>query len=466
MKTHISTWLTASAFLCLLAVHVVSPWLHGAELVWELSLIAIITTIGLVFLVLGKAQFFAETKQVQKPLLVLLLWLLYLGIYLIPIPMELLSIISPQSAYYYQLNTNTDYGYLSLSTSTSSIEWFELTTLVMLFLLTYVLLKRPQRLSKLVYCLLIVASATALYSLVNHYTGGQYQLSKAIPPWDSDWNKVIRGTFSYKNQYAIYLAMSIPLALGLTFDVLKKRKKNWQHNRLSRALIYIICSRIFVYLCIALLLFFVLTKTDSRGGNLVFMLVICGICARYIFWQQQKLNKRKSLLSIFGVIVVLGLIFVNSNSFERFEKYGFSDSSRSNLHSVALSVIADFPLFGSGPGTYPLIQHHYKPESLGNSEMSKRAHNDYLETLATQGIVGILIFSIAILLMLKKVFMGKSSTQQGLLMGCQASLLMLLLHSSFDYNVATFYLSALFFTLLAIGLRLVEPSKRRGSASA
>ncbi|MDO6712870.1 O-antigen ligase family protein [Aliiglaciecola sp. 2_MG-2023] len=248
------------------------------------------------------------------------------------------------------------------------------------------------------------------------------------------------------------------------FDNFKKRKKEIQRSKLSRSLLYLLCSRIFILLCLGFLLFVVLTKTDSRGGNLVFMLVMCGICIRYLFWQQQKVNKHKALLSIVGVFVLLGLVFVNSVSFERFEKHGFNDSSRSKLHSVAIKVISDFPIFGTGPGTYPLIQHAYKPASLGSNEMSKRAHSDYLETLATQGIIGTLLFSIGILLMLKKIFMGKCRAQPGLLMGCQASLLMLLLHSSFDYNVATFYLSALFFTVLAIALRLVEPAKHKSRA--
>ncbi|MFA3791379.1 O-antigen ligase family protein [Aliiglaciecola sp. SL4] len=466
MKTKISSWLTTSAFICLLIIHGLSPWLHGAELAWEHVLTTILITVGLFLLILGKPTFFSETKTLQSPLFFLLLWLLYLSIYLIPIPMEFLTGLSPQSAEFYQFNADTDYGYLSLSPATSAVEWFELSSLVLLFLLTYVLLKRPNRLSKLVYCLIIVATATAVYSLVNHYTGGQYELSKAIPPWDSNWNNAIRGTFSYKNQYAIYLSMVIPLALGLAYDNLKKRKRSWRNNRLSLTLIYIICSRIFIFLWLALLLFFVLTKTDSRGGNLVFMLIMGAVSLRYLCRQQQKVKKQKALLSLLGIFTLLGLIFVNSASFERFEKYGIQDSPRAKLHKVALNVIADFPLFGSGPGTYPLIQHVYKPETLGNTEMSKRAHSDYLETLATQGVIGLLLFSIAILLMLKRILLGNSSTQPGLLMGCQASLIMLLLHSSFDYNVATFYLSALFFTLLAIGLRLVEPNKSRSRSNA
>lgn len=464
MKTDLNIFFKATSFTCLLTIHGLSPWLHGAELPWEQTIIAIFISLGLILLIIGKPSFFSEVKAIKAPLLFLILWLLYLGVYLIPIPMEFLSILSPQSADFYKLSSTSNYGYLSVSPFTSAMEWFELTSIVLLFVFTFVLLKGPHRLSRLIYWLLIVSSATAMYSLINHYTAGQYQLSKAIPPWDSDWSKAVRGTFSYKNQYAIYLAMIISLTLGLTFDTLKKRKKNWQQNRLSRVMVYIICSRVFVYFCLALFLFIVLTKTDSRGGNLIFMLVIGGISLRYIFWQQRKVNKRKALFSVCGIFVLLGLIFVSSVSFERFEKYGFNDNSRMKLHRVAIKVVTEFPLFGSGPGTYPLIQHYYKPSTLGNSEMSKRAHNDYLETLATQGILGTLVFCIAILLMLKKVLMGKSTNHPGLLMGCQASLLMLLLHSGFDYNVATFYLSALFFTVLAIALRLVEPPKRKSSA--
>ncbi|GAB2681973.1 hypothetical protein GCM10027170_10250 [Aliiglaciecola aliphaticivorans] len=456
--------MTSFAFICLITFHTISPWLHGAELAWEVALVSIIMAVGMLIVSISKPDLFSNLKPIKTPLLILIFWLFYLCVYFISIPIDVLSKISPNSAYFYQLNADTKMGYISVSSSTSAMEWFELSSLVLLFIFTYLLLKRPTRLTTLVYCLIAVSLLTAVYSLLNLYTDGLYQLSKAIPPWGSDWKKATRGTFSYKNQYAIYLAMCIPLVLGLMFDNLKKRKKELQLSKLSRTLLYVLCSRIFILLCSGLLLFLVLTKTDSRGGNLVFMLVMSCVCIRYLFWQKQNVNKRKALLSIFGVFVLLGLVFVNSVSFERFEKHGFNDSSRSKLHSVALKVIADFPLFGSGPGTYPLIQHNYKPITLGSSEMSKRAHSDYLETLATQGVFGMFLFSIAVLYMLKKIFWGKSRSQQGLLLGCQASLLMLLLHSSFDYNVATFYLSALFFTVLAIALRLVEPPKRKSSA--
>lgn len=451
---------TGFAFVCLLAIHLLAPWLHGAELAWEVGLMTLFITTGLLTLVIVKPTFFDGFDKIRLPLLMLIIWVVYLSIYLIRIPLELLELISPQSAAFYRTAGSIDAGYISVSTSTSAIEYAELITLVLLFVLTYRILKNSDKLISLVYCLVIVAVVTALYSLLNHYTDGEFELSKAILPWGQSWKDSLRGTFSYKNQYAIYLAMLIPLVLGLTFDCIKKQDKDLKHQRKLAVFIQIVSSRIILLGGAAILLFFVLTKTDSRGGSLVFLTVLALFVFRKVFFQSKNLKKKKALLGVGGTFAVLLLIFINSASFERFQKYGIQDNARSNLHSVAISVIQDFPIFGTGPGTYPLVQHNYKPASLGNNEMSKRAHSDYLETLATHGIVGTLLFSIAILLFLKIIFMGKSHTQPNLLLGCQASILMLLIHSSFDYNVATFYLSALFFTLLAVGLRLVEPIKR------
>ncbi|GAC12896.1 O-antigen ligase family protein [Aliiglaciecola lipolytica] len=462
----VSNLLTGSAFFCLLAVHLFAPWLHGAELAWEVALMSLFILLGLLTLVLAKPSFFQDFDKIRLSLWLLFIWVIYLSVYLVPIPLDLLDTISPKSAEFYRYTSSNQFGYISVSSLTSAIEYFELATLILLFIFTYRMLHNPIKLKWLVYCLVFVGVTSAIYSLLNHYTDGDFELSKAILPWGQDWKVGVRGTFSYKNQFAIYLAMLIPLILGLAFDYVKKHKDDLKNRRTFSLLIYVFTSRIMLYCSIALLLFFVLTKTDSRGGNLIFLAVLSVVVLRYVFFQSKRLKKRSLLVGVGGTFAVLMFIFLNSASFERFEKYGIQDNARSKLHSVALKVIQDFPIFGSGPGTYPLIQHNYKPASLGNNEMSKRAHSDYLETLATHGIVGTFLFSIAILLLLKIIFTGKSRNQPGLLMGCQAAILMLLVHSGFDYNVATFYLSALFFTFLAIGLKLVEPRNKTTSSYA
>jgi O-antigen ligase len=92
--------------------------------------------------------------------------------------------------------------------------------------------------------------------------------------------------------------------------------------------------------------------------------------------------------------------------------------------------------------------------------MSKRAHNDYLELLANQGLIGFTLLGLAILLLMIKLYQGlskslnsKKKALQGLQIASFCSSLAILLHSLADFNFHLPVNVVYFYLIIAIGIK-------------
>lgn len=100
---------------------------------------------------------------------------------------------------------------------------------------------------------------------------------------------------------------------------------------------------------------------------------------------------RKKLFIIIALLAVLGLFI------SRLLLGNISSSSDQNSNQFRLSVwrgtqsiTSDFPIVGTGPGTFGTVYHHYQNEPWF---WAKDAHNHFFQVAAETGIPGVLIFS-------------------------------------------------------------------------
>jgi O-antigen ligase len=300
----------------------------------------------------------------------------------------------------------------------------------------------------LVRTIYITSFAIALYSLLNHYTKGAYSLFDSIPPWTVSWEKVTHGTFSYQNHYASFLTLTIPLGLGLLYENYI-RIKNKQSN------LKFFFNNLFYFISLPIL-FLALLKTGSRGAVFIFvftsLLILIHLAIKYRFFNKYS---KKILVYLLITIISVFIIIVLSETIivQRFLDKGFSSNGRSLMYETGLKILLDYPLFGTGPGTYSSIQFYYKTPDLGNTLMSQRAHNDYVEFLCNYGLIGFSIFSIGMFSLLKSAYKAvvcSNSRLPGINAACLVGILCILLHSIIDFNfnlpVNTWY----FFILISI----------------
>ncbi|OFC72146.1 O-antigen ligase family protein [Alteromonas confluentis] len=421
---------------CFSVLFIVFPWLHGLDLAWEQLLFAgctlLLFGVNIATVKIGKA------RQVKWISLAFLVWLVWCALYLLKLPASILELISPKTLYWYNLGKASDY-YLSVYRQASLIEWFKFLTIPVLFWTIWLLVRSRRALYIIANAIVAGCTITAIYSLINFASDGAYEVVGSIPPWDLAWKDGIRGTFSYKNQYAMYLALCMALAAGLLAQNIVSRGNRKYSTLLTIQL---------------LLLAVTLINTSSRGA-IVSLVGGAGITFLLFIYRNRAYVKRfltaKLLVSVLALFVVMGFAFSQSSVYDRFANQQLEDNGRTYLRQTAMGVISDHPLTGSGPGTYPFIQHVYKPMELGISKMSKRAHNDYLETLASTGIIGFTLLALPLGLLLLATFRNRNNESDGVLIGIRVAILTFLIQSSFDTNTGIFFLPVLFITVLSLG---------------
>ncbi len=468
MSAHVYPDLTHKlAWWSFLTMLVVAPWLHGAEQLWEQMLV-----LGLIFVSLALLL----VKSASSPLLPLppalkwafragCLWIGFNVVYLLPMPASLVSALSPNTFSWYSLPQPADEVYLSVYWFASAVELMKFVGLLALIPLVSWLCAAGHA-QKIISTAVWIATLTSIYSLVNFATEGTFDFIPAIPPWDYSWQEGIRGTYSYKNQYATYLAMSVALGTGWSMSMYRamrlrgERATHWLFSKPFLKLALVVLATGLIYIT--------LLNTASRGALLSLTLSLFLVFGSYIMLRAERrkaLLRPRIIIAAAIALIVGSAVFVQSAAFERFTLFEFEDNGRQQLRQTAMHVISDYPLTGTGPGTYPYIQHNYKPASLGNSGMSQRAHNDYLETLATQGIIGTSLAVLFISALLSGVFKRSKHGASPYLMACRCGILTLLIQSAFDVNISTYWLPVYFVILCALGWHFRKRASGLESAS-
>lgn len=163
-----------------------------------------------------------------------------------------------------------------------------------------------------------------------------------------------------------------------------------------------ILYRIF-YFIVALFNFFVLYLTGSRTALLPFV-VIFPIFLYCIRW------KKLFITSIVLELCVCGLVFLKPNLIPRISDMS-TFASRIKIWKTAFLCISMHPFFGWGPQTYkqfyPLVHGHKAPH----------AHNIYIDSILSYGIMGTLILLAYIFLLNKETFTSNTRKENPALFG-------------------------------------------------
>ena len=192
------------------------------------------------------------------------------------------------------------------------------------------------------------------------------------------------GPFINRHHFAGYMELAIALPLGLLFSgAIESYKRP-------------------LYAFAAMMMGVALIMTNSRGGiislaaEILFLVVVAGPGLRHGERRPRAQRIRSALLRAglaFGLIAVLigGTIAVGgSDVFTRLLGTANADdptTGRAHFWSVTLDVIKAYPIVGSGLGSFSVIYTRY--DSRNGFYRLEQAHNDYLQTLADGGIVGV-----------------------------------------------------------------------------
>jgi O-antigen ligase len=296
----------------------------------------------------------------------------------------------------------------------------------------------PARLKRLLWVLCINGAVLALQGTLQRLSGSNDLLWMVRP----QFNEVARaqfGPFNYRSNGAQYLNMLWPVALAFWWALHKLRR-----GKLGQGseLILLLFSGLMIGGPII---------ANSRGGVAVAIAQTIGAIAIFGFaFRRRALWKTLIVSAVFLVVVGSTLAFQWQAIQTRLTENTFNTlSGRTEIYQNAKKIGAEFPLWGSGPGTFAAMYFLYRdhPDQLWFAQ----AHDDYLQTRVTFGPVGLFMALALVVLAASHPFGARgipSSSHFIFLLWCAAG--GCLAHAKFDFPFQIYSLLLLFLTICGI----------------
>jgi O-antigen ligase len=265
----------------------------------------------------------------------------------------------------------------------------------------------------------------------------------------------LTGTLGNPNHFAFYLGMILPLVLALFF--LKLQFFEAGQSLREKFLSALDENKgVIAYSAGPVLLGAGIILTGSRSGimTMVFSFLIFGQLSFYL--RQRKSVRKKIKFFLIGITSVV--LFIGAqNTVNKFLSTSIESSGRFLRWPATLSMAREFPIFGSGFGTYRYTYFLYDKDE-GN-KWSTHAHNDYLEAVAEGGIIGSALFFLligSVIYSIVKMWGDRKHPDVKLIgIGIITSLFAAAFHSIFDFSLHIPSNVFVFVMVLVLGVKLV-----------
>jgi O-antigen ligase len=393
-----------------------------------------------------------------------------MAIELIPLPKYVIKILS-SNAYSFQNLYQTDFSeinFLSLSLIPShSIQaGLELLTYFFLgFLIVRTVTSRHQ-VMRIFTVLIVMGILEAFYGLFELYRKNPRILFYE----KTDYLDSVTGTFVNRNHLSGYLEMVIPLCIGLIvarMDLGSLAGLRWREKllRLSEKGLgtNIILSLGVIIMSVAV----IFSKSRSGLSLLIFAFILFfGLSMLFIRGTiHQKSYIKKFLTIVFLFILFIALYVGIEANLERFALDKILHEDRPVVWANTVTIVSDYPLFGTGLGTFDFIYPAY--EDSKEYARYLHAHNDYLEYLAELGVLGFVFLAGGILIMLINSFLVWKERRhpwvKGLSLGGIVAVICMLIHSVTDFNLQIPANMVLFSVVLSLTITVSFYKRKEGN---
>ena len=335
--------------------------------------------------------------------------------------------------------TSTPSARLTLDLSASLTSWMKSLTYVLIFGLTLLLIDSTKRLKILAYTIVLSGLAQAVYG----------SLSLAI-----DGGGVANGSFINRNHFAAYLVLGLSIGIGLLVASMGEgtRVITWR-QRLRHIGALILSSKAPLRIFLAIMVI-ALVLTHSRMGNTSFFasMLIAGTLALVLFR-----NMPRSVIVLIASLIVIDIFIIGSwvgleQVRDRLVETTLQQETRDEVGRHSLRLWQDYPLFGSGAGSYQGVFPRYRQGDDGKG-IYEHAHNDYLEFLSEYGIIGsVFPAGVVIVALLNSVIAQRKRRNQlarGIGFAATMAITAMLIHATVEFNLQIPAYAATFMVILA-----------------
>lgn len=394
----------------------------------------------------------------------LVAWLGYVMLQWLPLPPGIHRTLSPLSGTLYEQAGVSGWAPLSLDAWATFLYWLKSVAYVALFALLLLLVNSRLRLVMLAYVLVLGAVFQAFYGGIMTLSGLEYGF---FVPKETYFG-FATGTFVNRNHLAGYLEMALALGTGLLLATAyqKERAHTWR-QRLRNFLNLMLSQKLPLRLMLVVMVIG-LVLTRSRMGNTAFFssLLLAGLFTLGAFYRRsgsfaqifRRSDMRSAAILIVSLVVVdllvVGAWFGVEKVAQRIAESSLShDAGRIEVSRSTLTMLEDYPLTGSGGGSFRVAFMRYRSEGIMDNY--DHAHQDYLEVAADTGAVGIALLGLVVLASLRAALRALYQRRDSLMRGMAFSSVMgtvaLLIHGTVDFNLQIPANAVTFMVMLALG---------------
>lgn len=257
-------------------------------------------------------------------------------------------------------------------------ELFNLFGYAALFFVAADVSKRGEKRNILLVWLFASAAVVSVYAAYQYYWGlertreavGHIEGVEFVPEFMSRLlTQRAFSTFVYPPALAGFLAAVIPAVSGMALSEKKPVKKA----------LFALC---------AVLCLFALVLTYSKGGWLAAVasgIFFAGAWMKYI---RGKIHLPSVIAAAVLVLALAGAVLTGVDRRATARGFVASYTVRHMYWLAAPGIMSDYPVTGSGPGTWGAVYPEHKALEAGETQM---AHNNYVQVAAETGVAGLLL---------------------------------------------------------------------------
>ena len=302
----------------------------------------------------------------------------------------------------------------------------------------------PERLQRLLWVLCINGGLLALEAILQRLSGTTKLLWLVQPTRNAEAEAQF-GPYAYRSNAAQYLNLVWPVCLGFWVSLrrlaLLKRRERARIGEGSHV----------VLLPLAVVMAASPVISTSRGGAAIAainMFIAMGV----LLWALRADGRRTQMgvVSLFAVVVGLSGFLGWERLAPRLKTILEDNmSNRKEIYENALPIVEDYPVFGTGAGTFGSVYQLYR--ATPSQAWAGYLHDDWLETRATLGWVG---FGVVCLMLAATLI--RPAFPGGISIGGEFTALTLtsvagcLLHARYDFPMQIYSVLLLFLMLCSL----------------
>ncbi|MCG7498497.1 O-antigen ligase family protein [Vibrio sp. Of7-15] len=437
-----------ACFFSLLILLIWLPIPLASNRAWAWSIMEIwlaIQTLVLIAYYKGNLPW-AQIKYIKWLLSALFLFQAWTLLQTVVFPLSILDYLSPQTAEIYR-SLGYEQGSISLDNEHSFIALLKGISYALLALNCVLMITSSKRIKAVIIALVISAMIQAFYGAVLVLLD-----TKISPVFSFDEKKIATGSFVYKNHLANYLMLVLTMGIGLIISELNTTESGSWQVRIKRWLIAILSTKMLIRLCLIIMVIG-LVMTRSRMGNTAFFsATIIGGIAALLFYKHRPRALTVLIISVLAIdTFIVGALFGLDKVKQRIVETSLQEESRDQVVIWSLDIIKDYPLTGTGAGSFYAIFPSYSHADVGFYD---HAHNEYIQFMVESGIPATLLLGMAILIAIYQCIWTirnrHSHLMKGTALGCLMAICGMLIHISVDFNLQPPANAATFILILVL----------------